>query len=900
MSLGLLAISVVTGLHAQNVQTPFDVNEVVEQVSGNRKSQELSTGEFLIDTNIVYIPASEEQSYSSVAFDSSNYLVVWQDRRSGFQHCDIYGARVTQSGAVLDPIGITISTAVSYQCAPSVAFDGTDYFVVWHDRRGGSSTDIYGARVNPSGVVLDPEGVIISTAVNDQCDPSIAFGGVNYFVVWQDRRSGAYDDIYGARVSRSGVVLDTLGIAVAAASDYQIIPTIGFDSRNFLVVWMDRRGGTYDVYGARVSQSGIILDPSGITISTAADSQYYPSIAFDGVNYLVVWQDRRSGAYDDIYGTRVSPSGTVLDPSGIAISTATHNQRIPSVAFDGTNYLVVWQDRRSGIYEIYGARMNRSGTVFDSSGIAISTEAPSSCRPSIAFDGVNYLVVWEDARGASFIDIYGVRMSRAGVVLDTTETAISTIVSDQYSSSIAFDGTNYLMLWQDKRNGLRSGSYPDIYGARVSQSGIILDPSGIAIATASYAQQYPSIAFDNTNYLVVWQDLRSGLYDDIYGTRVTQLGTVLDSSGIAISTASYAQWYPSLAFDDTNYLVVWQDSRNGIGPYDDIYGARISQAGLVLDPDGIAISSARRYQAYPSVAFDGTNYLVVWTDSRGTTYDIYCARVSRSGAVLDTGIAISVALNLQGMPSVAFDGTNYLVVWQDARNNTTYDIYGARVSLAGVVLDTSGIPISIAAFDQQYPSVTFDGVNYVVVWQHKLYGESCDVCGAKVAPSGIVIDSFEVSVQSGDQIWPSITYGLNSQCLITYSGWCDSINNHRANTMRIWGKFLPPLGIEENQTSNIKKQETDLQIHPNPFRRQTQIKLSIEQGAKGVGLRVYDVSGRLVKSFPLVPRYSLLATSSIAWDGSDDSGRKLPAGVYFCRLEASGQPLSQKIVKLER
>src|SRR6478735_5592103 len=44
-----------------------------------------------------------------------------------------------------------------------------------------------------------------------------------------------------------------------------------------------------------------------------------------------------------------------------------------------------------------------------------------------------------------------------------------------------------------------------------------------------------------------------------------------------------------VAFDGTNYLVVWTDYREG-GPK--VYGARVSGGGTVLDHDGFAISAA--------------------------------------------------------------------------------------------------------------------------------------------------------------------------------------------------------------------------------------------------------------------------------------------------------------------
>ena len=71
---------------------------------------------------------------------------------------------------------------------------------------------------------------------------------------------------------------------------------------------------------------------TGIPVSTAAGEQTFPQVSFNG-SFLVAWLDRRNGGTDDkIYGARINTSGSVLDPSGFAISTAAGDHDVPEVS----------------------------------------------------------------------------------------------------------------------------------------------------------------------------------------------------------------------------------------------------------------------------------------------------------------------------------------------------------------------------------------------------------------------------------------------------------------------------------------------------------------------------------------------------------------------------------------
>ncbi len=873
--------------HKQNLFSPFSLfkRERINQPKIKPKLNQDFLEEFLLDTTLNFGPAPGDQDFADVAFDGTNYFVVWYD----FRNDDIYGARVTSGGVLLDSLGIPICSTFEWQAYPSVTFDGTNYFVVWEDWRNWDDLDIYGARVSPAGIVLDPDGIPITTAECDQTMPSIEFDGSNYLVAWSDYRNGMDYNIYAARVSPSGVVLDPNGIAVSTAPNEQtIFRGIGFDGTNYLLVWHDDRDGDYyyDVYGARVTQGGVVLEPNGFAISIANNSQGYAQVGFDNTNYLVVWLDDRAMEQDfRIYGARVTPGGSVLEPNGIQISQ--YYSFHPTLDFDGTNYMVVWTDVRSSWEtDIYGARVTTTGAVLDPLGIPISTSESDQVLPAIVFDGTKYFTTWSDYRSANY-DIYGARMTTGGTVLDPNGILLDYGYSspEQYYPAAAFDGTNYLVVWMDSRNG-----EVNIYGSRVTPQGNVLDPTGIMISNTGGGQFYPLVAFDGSNYLVVWEDGRNLLDLDIYGARVTTAGLVLDPQGIPISTLSNNQWFPSLAFDGTNYLVTWADDRDGDWVFD-IYGARVSTAGTVLEPQGFAISTANYDQIYPAIAFDGTNYLVAWTDDRDGDYyyDLYGARVTPNAVVLEPqGFQISNAAGDQANVSLAFDGNNYLAVWLDFRN-LQLDIYGARITTSGSILEPQGIPISTAENDQFMPSVAFDGTNYLAVWTDWRNWDD-DIYGARVTTAGVVLDpsGIELINQLEPRREAIVTKGPNNQLLLALTGYISLYG-----TTKILGAFYPGVGIAEKDFGirNWEFGNQNMNIFPNPVKKDGQIEFILPKASK-VELELLDISGRCVKQ--LSSNQYTAGKHKILIEMQD-----LAAGVYMLKFKTETKTVIKRFVKVK-
>jgi hypothetical protein len=84
-------------------------------------------------------------------------------------------------------------------------------------------------------------------------------------------------------------------------------------------------------------------------------------------------------------------------------------------------------------------------------------------------------------------------------------------------------------------------------------------------------------------------------------------------------------------------------------------------------------------------------------------------------------------------------------------------------------------------------------------------------------------------------------------------------------------------------------------VWPNPFRNYTNIRwLNGDRGQK-CDVRIFDITGRLVKDFS--EQISVVGhQSSVSWDGKDHSNRQLPSGVYFVKFQVGDHTTLEKLL----
>jgi len=104
----------------------------------------------------------------------------------------------------------------------------------------------------------------------------------------------------------------------------------------------------------------------------------------------------------------------------------------------------------------------------------------------------------------------------------------------------------------------------------------------------------------------------------------------------------------------------------------------------------------------------------------------------------------------------------------------------------------------------------------------------------------------------------------------------------------------PPVANNDDVASVVP---VEVSCYPNPFRDNTTLTLKQGAGHSLTTVAVYNVKGQLVRR--LLDPQPILGEYSITWDGKNDQGEKLGAGVYFFKIKSGSYSATRKIILIK-
>ena len=166
---------------------------------------------------------------------------------------------------------------------------------------------------------------------------------------------------------------------------------------------------------------------------------------------------------------------------------------------------------------------------------------------------------------------------------------------------------------------------------------------------------------------------------------------------------------------------------------------------------------------------------------------------------------------------------------------------------------------------------------------------------AAVTSDGITASLYKDGVFQVADGWGTAANATGGVFSLGFDSGDPSAELHGAiDEVRLWGRQRTTAEIQEWMNQQLGGYATPVessapplrnalsQNRPNPFNPGTSIRFETAQSGH-VGLRVYDVAGRLVRT--LVARSLSAGQHRAVWSGEDDSGRSVASGVYYYRLE---------------
>lgn len=427
----------------------------------------------------------------SVTWDGTQYVITYTDGLGA--PTSLRSARVTATGTVVDFGGQPLVGGTDAGDARVASVGDGGSVAVWVRGDGVEPyvSDVFSSRVGPTGAADPPQP--IANGLPREGDGDLAAGGDGYLAVALSDRDGV-PHVVARRLDPFGHALDAEPIVLASGLTLRA-PRVAWNGQHFLVVWEDLGDFGFPsfetddaTFGRRLAPDGSFLEAAPFPVLLGG----MPDVDAVGTTFLVAASRAVSTQIRRIFVTRVDGAGTVLDTSGVEIGS--NFARWPAVASFDDRWLVTWQ--RNPTHDTPASSVRYAVVLGDGSSLGQVSVSSGSRPGAAASDDVGLVLIAPVIRGLRV----GKDGLPLGVVFDVVDSPELTWEPDG-----AWTGEEFLVAWEDERGAEAFfDDRRDVWGTRISEDGTVSHPGGFPIADGPEHDQMPAVAGANGDGLVAF------------------------------------------------------------------------------------------------------------------------------------------------------------------------------------------------------------------------------------------------------------------------------------------------------------------------------------------------------------------------------------------------------------
>ena len=408
-----------------------------------------------------------------------------------------------------------------------------------------ADNDIVTAHIGPNNVAGPAR--VLSLGAPMQLRPDIAASGSGYMLVYRSSVASG-SRVLAQPLDAAGNPLTVEPVELASGGNLYGpgVPNVAWNGAVYLAAW----GMSNGIVAQRLLADGTKVDPAPFMIMPQG---FGPAdVAAIDDTFLVV--GRKFGStpqFIDAYGVRVRGSdGAVLDVPPRIIAGG-YVSRPPAVTTLGGRFLVAmhsnWSHDNSGATTV-GAFFPVTGPNPPAFGIQLFSTAGGNgiFEIGLASDGTHALLV-QSAEITSGVenDLIAWLIAADGSLSPMMN--LTPWSGNQYRPRVAWDGANFIVAYQDQKNRLAVWALEqldarcDLFGMRVSPTGVKLDPQGFLLSARSLGETDPAIVLLNGETLIAASFMVNNANYANYRIAHGQLNSSANQWPVAVATASTSE-----------------------------------------------------------------------------------------------------------------------------------------------------------------------------------------------------------------------------------------------------------------------------------------------------------------------------------------------------------------------